>query len=72
VPWRLASCLLLTARRPDERSGSVGALLSASHVLLCPVLRAGISLGGMHTWVTACLDERVAVACPMLGIQGWR
>jgi hypothetical protein len=41
-------------------------------VLLCPVLRAGISLGGMHTWVTACLDERVAVACPMLGIQGWR
>lgn len=32
---------------------------------------AGISLGGMHTWLAAVLDERVAVAAPMIGIQNW-
>jgi dienelactone hydrolase len=29
----------------------------------------GVSLGGMHTWLTAAVDERVAVAAPMIGVQ---
>lgn len=32
----------------------------------------GISLGGMITWLTAALDERVAVAVPMIGVQNFR
>ncbi|EFN52898.1 hypothetical protein CHLNCDRAFT_9217, partial [Chlorella variabilis] len=33
----------------------------------------GVSLGGMHTWLTAAADVRVAVAAPMIGVQhfGW-
>lgn len=33
----------------------------------------GVSLGGMHTWLTAAADERVAAAAPMIGVQwfGW-
>ena len=29
----------------------------------------GVSLGGMHTWLTASLDPRVGVAAPMIGVQ---
>ena len=29
----------------------------------------GLSLGGMHTWLAAALDDRVAVAAPMIGVQ---
>ncbi len=29
----------------------------------------GVSLGGMHTWLTAAADPRVAVAAPMIGVQ---
>lgn len=29
----------------------------------------GVSLGGMHTWLTAAADVRVAVAAPMIGVQ---
>lgn len=29
----------------------------------------GVSLGGMHTWLAAAADERVAVAAPMIGVQ---
>lgn len=29
----------------------------------------GISLGGMHTWLAAAADERVAAAAPMIGVQ---
>jgi poly(3-hydroxybutyrate) depolymerase len=32
----------------------------------------GISLGGMHTWFAACVDERVAAAAPLIGVQGYR
>eukprot|EP00239_Pterosperma_sp_CCMP1384_P000174 CAMPEP_0197847578 /NCGR_PEP_ID=MMETSP1438-20131217/6458_1 /TAXON_ID=1461541 /ORGANISM="Pterosperma sp., Strain CCMP1384" /LENGTH=293 /DNA_ID=CAMNT_0043459537 /DNA_START=1422 /DNA_END=2303 /DNA_ORIENTATION=- len=32
----------------------------------------GISLGGMHTWLTAAVDTRVAVAVPMIGVQNFR
>ncbi|KAI8463253.1 MAG: Alpha/Beta hydrolase protein [Monoraphidium minutum] len=31
----------------------------------------GISLGGMITWLVAAADERVSVAAPAIGIQGW-
>lgn len=29
----------------------------------------GISLGGMHSWLLAAVDERVAAAAPMIGVQ---
>lgn len=29
----------------------------------------GVSLGGMHSWLAAALDERIAVAAPMIGVQ---
>lgn len=29
----------------------------------------GVSLGGMHTWLAAAVDERVAAAAPMIGVQ---
>jgi dienelactone hydrolase len=34
---------------------------------------AGVSLGGMHAWLLAALDSRVAAAAPMIGVQsfGW-
>ena len=31
----------------------------------------GISLGGMHSWLLGALDTRVAVAAPMIGVQGF-
>lgn len=31
----------------------------------------GVSLGGMHTWLCAALDRRVAAAAPMIGVQGF-
>jgi dienelactone hydrolase len=33
---------------------------------------AGVSLGGMHTWLCAALDKRVAAAAPMIGVQGFQ
>lgn len=32
---------------------------------------AGVSLGGMHTWLAAALDERITVCAPMIGVQGF-
>eukprot|EP01052_Picozoa_sp_SAG31_P012038 SAG31_NODE_694_length_12769_cov_8.102447_13_plen_375_part_00 len=32
----------------------------------------GISLGGMHTWLTAAVDERIAAAAPLIGVQGYK
>ena len=29
----------------------------------------GVSLGGMHAWLLAALDERLAAAAPMIGVQ---
>ena len=29
----------------------------------------GVSLGGMHAWLLAAVDERVAAAAPMIGVQ---
>lgn len=36
------------------------------------IAMTGTSLGGMHTWLTAVVDDRVAVAAPMIGIQGFQ
>ena len=33
---------------------------------------AGVSLGGMHTWLCAALDKRVAAAAPLIGVQGFQ
>ena len=32
---------------------------------------AGVSLGGMHTWLCAALDARVAAAAPLSGVQSF-
>ena len=29
----------------------------------------GVSLGGMHSWLAAAADARIAVAAPMIGVQ---
>ncbi|KAF5833335.1 Alpha/Beta hydrolase protein [Dunaliella salina] len=31
----------------------------------------GVSLGGMHAWLTAVVDQRIAVTAPMIGVQGF-
>lgn len=33
------------------------------------LLRTGVSLGGMHAWLLAVADTRVAACAPMIGIQ---
>jgi poly(3-hydroxybutyrate) depolymerase len=33
---------------------------------------AGVSLGAMHTWLCAALDDRVAAAAPIIGVQNFR
>ncbi|NJR41775.1 MAG: hypothetical protein HC767_03050 [Akkermansiaceae bacterium] len=33
---------------------------------------AGVSLGGMHTWLCAAIDDRVAAAAPLIGVQGFQ
>jgi pimeloyl-ACP methyl ester carboxylesterase len=32
----------------------------------------GISMGGIQTWLAASVDERVAVACPLIAVQSFR
>lgn len=32
----------------------------------------GISLGGMHTWITSAIDTRIAAAAPLIGVQNYR
>ncbi|GFH08541.1 uncharacterized protein LOC101504608, partial [Haematococcus lacustris] len=31
----------------------------------------GVSLGGMHAWLAAVADPRLAAVAPMMGVQGW-
>ncbi|KAK9905832.1 hypothetical protein WJX75_007214 [Coccomyxa subellipsoidea] len=56
--WDLTILLDYLETRPDIDSSRIG--------------MTGISLGGMHSWLTAALDERVAVAAPMIGVQNFR
>ncbi|GAB4814129.1 hypothetical protein N2152v2_001175 [Parachlorella kessleri] len=53
--WDLLRLLDLLETRPDADMARVG--------------MTGISLGGMHTWLCAAADTRVAVAAPMIGVQ---
>ena len=53
--WDLTILLDYLETRPDTDSSRIG--------------MTGISLGGMHSWLTAALDERIAVAAPMIGVQ---
>jgi dienelactone hydrolase len=32
----------------------------------------GISMGGIETWLAASVDDRVKVACPLIGVQSFR
>jgi dienelactone hydrolase len=32
----------------------------------------GISMGGIQTWLAAAVDERVAVACPLIAVQSFK
>lgn len=56
--WDLLHLLDYLEARPDVDAKRIG--------------MTGISLGGMHTWLTAVADERVAVAAPMIGVQGFK
>ena len=43
-----------------------------SHTAPLSFLTAGISLGGMISWLSAASDERIACAAPLIGVQGFR
>jgi len=47
-------------------------LVSRDDVDAARIGLTGISLGGMHTWLTAACDQRVAAAAPLIGVQGYR
>lgn len=36
-----------------------------------PPAHAGVSLGGMHAWLAAAADERIAAAAPVIGVQSF-
>jgi dienelactone hydrolase len=57
--WDAQRLLDLLAARPDVDASRIGA--------------AGFSLGGMHAWLLAAADTRVAAAVPIAGVQhfGW-
>lgn len=56
--WDLVHLLDYLEQRPDVDAARIG--------------MTGISLGGMHTWLCASLDTRVAVAAPMIGVQSFK
>ena len=47
--------LTYLAARPDVDAARLGC--------------TGVSLGGMHAWLLAALDPRVACAAPLIGVQ---
>ena len=53
--WDVMILLDYLETRPDVDSARIGI--------------TGVSLGGMHSWLAAALDERIAVAAPMIGVQ---
>ncbi|KAF5837102.1 Alpha/Beta hydrolase protein [Dunaliella salina] len=54
--WDILHCLDILSSRDDV--GRVGI--------------TGTSLGGMHSWLAAALDERIYAAAPMIGVQGFK
>ncbi|KAI7840401.1 hypothetical protein COHA_005832 [Chlorella ohadii] len=57
--WDLQRVLDYLQQRPDVDAARIGV--------------TGISLGGMHSWLLAVADDRIAAAAPMIGVQhfGW-
>eukprot|EP00887_Chlorella_sp_A99_P002427 scaffold10.g2427.t1 len=57
--WDVLRLLDYLETRPDVDTARIGC--------------TGVSLGGMHTWLAAAADPRIAVAAPMIGVQwfGW-
>lgn len=53
--WDLGVLLDYLETRPDVDAARIGI--------------TGVSLGGMHSWLAAALDARIAVAAPMIGVQ---
>jgi dienelactone hydrolase len=56
--WDLWRLLDVLAKEPDIDPKRIGML--------------GISMGGIQTWLAASVDERVAVAAPLIGVQSFR
>ncbi len=53
--WDIGALLDYLGTRPDVDAARIGI--------------TGVSLGGMHSWLAAALDTRIAVAAPMIGVQ---
>ena len=56
--WDLWRLIDLLEKRPDVDPKRIGMM--------------GISMGGIETWLAASVDERVAVAVPLIGVQSFR
>jgi dienelactone hydrolase len=56
--WDLWRLLDVLEARPDVDAKRIGML--------------GISMGGIETWLAASVDDRVAVAAPLIGVQSFR
>jgi dienelactone hydrolase len=59
IVWDLQRVLDYLQQRPDVDAARIAV--------------TGISLGGMHSWLLAAADDRIAAAAPMIGVQhfGW-
>ncbi len=56
--WDLWRLVDYLESRPDVDAKRIGML--------------GISMGGIETWLAASVDERIAVAAPLIGVQSFR
>src|SRR5947209_6284152 len=56
--WDLWRLVDVLEKRPDVDPKRIGML--------------GISMGGIETWLSASVDERIAVACPLIAVQSFR
>jgi dienelactone hydrolase len=56
--WDLWKTVDYLASRPDVDAGRIGMM--------------GISMGGIETWLAACVDERVKVIVPAIAVQSFR
>jgi dienelactone hydrolase len=56
--WDLWRLVDVLEKREDINSKRIGMM--------------GISMGGIETWLAAAVDERVAVAAPIIGVQSFR
>jgi len=56
--WDLWRLIDLLEKRPDVDPKHIGMM--------------GISMGGIETWLAASVDDRVAVAIPLIGVQSFR